>query len=110
MAGKERTAVLMQIVLSAHEVKMDTNYQLPQEELEKANQAIKELLQEIDSLSDELLSKDTQIAKCKDAKDVLKILLEAERKAEELKRITKSDLAYNLWHYLRAATTKIRNF
>lgn len=74
------------------------------EKLDLANKKIKELSQEIDSLSDEVEEKSRQIAKYENAKKILKMLLSHLRKAEQLERITRSDLAYDLWHYLREAT------
>ncbi len=79
-------------------------------ELEQANKTIRELSRQIGSLSDELMSKDQQIAKYEDAKDVLEILLEAEKKAEQLERITNGDLAYDLWHHLRTATALMQKW
>ena len=80
------------------------------DELRKANRTIKELRGEIDLLSEEVEEKDRQIAKYKDVKGVLKMLLEAEEKAEELERITNSDLAVDLWHNLRETAAAVQEW
>lgn len=87
---------------------MNTNDgQTLRDELNKANQTIKELRGEVDLLSDEVEERGRQNENVKNVKKVLFLLLEAEKKAEQLERTTKSDLAYDLWHEWRAATALV---
>ena len=85
---EERTAVLMDRVLEAHEMMGANDYQVVFDELEKANQTIKELSHSIDVKIDKLMCKDRQIEKYQKVKKVLFLLLEVEKKTEQLQKVT----------------------
>ncbi len=70
----------MDRVLEAHEVMGANDYQVVFDELEKANQTIKELSHSIDVKIDKLMCKDRRIEKYQKVKKVLFLLLEAEKK------------------------------
>lgn len=85
------------------------DYQLLEDDLAEAEQTIKELRDYIDCLNESLSDKEDELSKYKEMGNVLKQLLEAEKKADDLERETKHDLAYDLWHMLREATKRLHD-
>ncbi len=85
------------------------DYEALEDDLAEAKERIKELEEELEDVTFDLEYEKAERLKYENAATVLKELLEAEKKADELEAETKHDLAYDVFHILRQATATLHD-